>query len=540
AIALERKCEVALAFQNKALVEVLKKLKDLGTRIIITTDMYLDNSVLESILKNNSIPYDYLFVSGNIGMAKYTGRLFDHVVKSLNIDKNAFIHIGDTLEKDVIAAKKMGYNAMQYAPKKEQFDLIKKQFKNNDILYNFSRENLVSQKSPHLNENWIGYGIIGPFLHGFCNWIKNNAQKDDVIWFVSREGYLIEKVYSALKTDKDCDCEYVTLNKNVLRLPALHCDESIDMFLATIPRRKTISIKIVIQYLEVVINRKIDVDLQSDIERELTIKDAKQNHEFLCDYANILKNVQPEIVEQSELFVEYVKTRLHNKNRVLLVNNSMHGNGQFLLCSVLKNYDMPVEVIGYQFFKSKMCEKKGVRCNAWLDYVGVPWYIQDSFERNCLLFEHILFESQGTALRLYKIENEILTQHKNHGVESKNNELVHTIQKAVIEFVVDYDQCCLNEIIKSRNYAYPFFSFLLFPTKEQVECISKIIDADDIGESTSIVNSEQNAEINNAFNYNNFKRSGWKQGYLLSCGYDKAILVIVTLLLAVKSKVDGR
>lgn len=85
-----------------------------------------------------------------------------------------------------------------------------------------------------------------------------------------------------------------------------------------------------------------------------------------------------------------------------------------------------------------------------------------------------------------------------------------------------------------------FFSFLLFPTKEQVECISKIIDADDIGESTSIVNSEQNAEINNAFNYNNFKRSGWKQGYLLSCGYDKAILVIVTLLLAVKSKVDGR
>ncbi|MDK4377284.1 HAD hydrolase-like protein [Enterococcus faecium] len=112
AIALERKCEVALAFQNKALVEVLKKLKDLGTRIIITTDMYLDNSVLESILKNNSIPYDYLFVSGNIGMAKYTGRLFDHVVKSLNIDKNAFIHIGDTLEKDVIAAKKMGCNAI--------------------------------------------------------------------------------------------------------------------------------------------------------------------------------------------------------------------------------------------------------------------------------------------------------------------------------------------------------------------------------------------------------------------------------------------
>lgn len=114
-------------------------------------------------------------------------------------------------------------------------------------------------------------------------------------------------------------------------------------------------------------------------------------------------------------------------------------------------------MIGYQFFKSKMCEKKGVRCNVWLDYVGVPWYIQDSFERNCLLFEHILLESQGTALRLYKIENEILTQYKNHGVENKNNELVYTIQKAVIEFVVDYDQCCLNEIIKSRNYAYPFF-----------------------------------------------------------------------------------
>ncbi len=98
-----------------------------------------------------------------------------------------------------------------------------------------------------------------------------------------------------------------------------------------------------IQYLEVVINRKIDVDLQSDVERELTIKDAKQNHEFLCDYANILKKVQPEIVEQSVLFVEYVKTRLHNKNRVLLVNNSMHGNGQFLLCSVLKIIICPLK-----------------------------------------------------------------------------------------------------------------------------------------------------------------------------------------------------
>ena len=83
---IEKEIEIKNCVSNQLMIDVLKKCKAQGKRIVIITDMYLPRSVINSILMKIGVEYDYLFISGEEGVTKRSGMLFQVVLSKLEIN----------------------------------------------------------------------------------------------------------------------------------------------------------------------------------------------------------------------------------------------------------------------------------------------------------------------------------------------------------------------------------------------------------------------------------------------------------------------
>ena len=78
-------------------------------RIIITSDMYLPKEVVEDILnKNDILNYEHLYLSSEVGERKKDGKLFQHIIKDLNVEPSKILHIGDNKNSDYNEPNKLG------------------------------------------------------------------------------------------------------------------------------------------------------------------------------------------------------------------------------------------------------------------------------------------------------------------------------------------------------------------------------------------------------------------------------------------------
>ncbi len=111
--------ERKVCYANQEIRSFYNRIKNLGKRIVIISDMYLPENIIKEILMNNGFNIDgvEIYISGTLGITKRSGRLFTHVLNEQNIanfPKGVALHIGDNLLSDYIKAKKCGFRAVLY------------------------------------------------------------------------------------------------------------------------------------------------------------------------------------------------------------------------------------------------------------------------------------------------------------------------------------------------------------------------------------------------------------------------------------------
>lgn len=113
---LEIESELEVCRADEKMKAFYERAKDLGKRIVITSDMYLPSEVIGVILKKCGYEgYEKLFVSSEYGVMKRDGRLYDVVKKACEVsDGSCILHIGDHPLADYTAAKKMGLHSFLY------------------------------------------------------------------------------------------------------------------------------------------------------------------------------------------------------------------------------------------------------------------------------------------------------------------------------------------------------------------------------------------------------------------------------------------
>ncbi len=182
-------------------------------KIIVTSDMYLPTDFLRKILILNGYnEVEKLYISGDYNKAKYSGNLFQQILKDFNIQPEELLHVGDNESSDVIVPNRLNiktYYVQKYIDYFNQFGGNKKYINFYNENQSLERSIIISQIARHqlMNKStyWedIGYCLAGPLALGYTQKIVKEAKlnKLDCLLFVSRDGYLLQKVYNQLADD---------------------------------------------------------------------------------------------------------------------------------------------------------------------------------------------------------------------------------------------------------------------------------------------------------------------------------------------------
>lgn len=106
--AIELECEKSQAVQKAIGRHLFEYAKGNAKRILIISDMYLPETFIGSLLKENGYRgYEKLYVSSEYGLQKKTGSLYKEIKGDLQIEGETWLHIGDNPIADGFGTGKM-------------------------------------------------------------------------------------------------------------------------------------------------------------------------------------------------------------------------------------------------------------------------------------------------------------------------------------------------------------------------------------------------------------------------------------------------
>ncbi len=204
---LEEETEEKLCFADPLLLAVWRELRRLGRRLVVTTDMYLPEEVLERLLQKNGFDgYERLLVSGVLRKSKADGSLYEELKKAF--PGASIIHVGDHPGSDVRMAKKHGLDVC-YIP---NVHAAGENFRTGDLSAivgsawrGIVNAGLYRSAQAFSRDYEFGFVCGGLFVLGYCGFIHESVHRrqTDRILFLSRDGDTLKRVYDRLYPGED-------------------------------------------------------------------------------------------------------------------------------------------------------------------------------------------------------------------------------------------------------------------------------------------------------------------------------------------------
>lgn len=192
--------------------KIYQEARKQNKKIVITSDMYLPTEFIADVLKINGYDkIDKIYVSGDCNKTKGSGTLFKQILHDFKCKPNKVLHIGDNQQSDINVPQSLGIKTYYVKKYMDYFN----QWGGNLKYVNFFNEQpdiersiIVSSIARHqMNPKipyWqdIGYCLGGPLALGYVQKIIKEVKFNniDCLLFVSRDGYLLQKVYNKLAT----------------------------------------------------------------------------------------------------------------------------------------------------------------------------------------------------------------------------------------------------------------------------------------------------------------------------------------------------
>ncbi len=209
--AIEYETELNMCFANPYMLRVFEILKASGKRIYATSNMYFTKEKMEKLLSRCGYDgFEGILVSCDYHTGKGNGDLFKILLNKAGT--NDIIHVGDNVGADIKGAEKAGVVAKYYQSCRDLGDmhrsrgiswLIESAYRG---IVNTTLHNGTKTFSPLWEYGFI-YGGLAAL--GYVSWIHRRAKAEGIskILFLSRDGFLLKKVYDMLF--QDIPSEYI-------------------------------------------------------------------------------------------------------------------------------------------------------------------------------------------------------------------------------------------------------------------------------------------------------------------------------------------
>lgn len=212
----------------------ITRLRAAGGRIIFISDMHLPTAVIREKLLEFRIaqPDDPVYVSGDVGLSKASGRLYDHVLDAEGLRAHEVVHCGDDEGNDVLAARARGLLTVPFTAgrlNRYEREMLTAGPVDPDTcsrLAGISR--LVRLSEPGEDEATtvaaaVGAGVVGPLFSGFVRGVLDDARRRGVerLYFVARDGQVFYEIAQVLRRPDDPECRYLYGSRAAWLLPGL-------------------------------------------------------------------------------------------------------------------------------------------------------------------------------------------------------------------------------------------------------------------------------------------------------------------------------
>ena len=376
------------------------------------------------------------------------------------------------------------------------------------LINNFILENLDNSKNYVYN---MGYKNFGLLLLGFCTFIHSNKEKNQQIFFLSRDGYIVKKAYEILYPKENT--KYLYVSRRSLSLPPMKFAKDISEMLdfLILPPMFTINI-----FLSAFNIKNADKELKkANINKEETFKRStfKENEKILKLTKILYKRIRENIDIQYDNFINYLKQEGFNNNS-LIVDIGWHNSIQKSIIDItkIKNIDGYYIAIYNDAYKFKNSKAFG-----YLYSYGNNLDLEYRTFSFVSLFETMFLSHEGTTIGYKKENNKIVPTLSpyEYDNEKQSLNLVDDFQNGALKFIKDYKDNNLNYDLNSNVCGYNLLMFGSRPSKKDLEIFGNLLF--------------ENYKVHNIINFNHksfyyfihpkimikdFYCSGWRIAFL--------------------------
>lgn len=461
---IEIQTEIDYCEPNIPVREVYLQCLSLGKRVILVSDMYLPQIVIEKILeKCGIVGYERLYLSSTVGKQKKTGELFDHVISDLDVEAKNILHFGDRKKADNLIPRAKGMGSFYVEPIILNFSFLTKK----DLLG--SRTSLfafINNRLPRYRDNSVvfrwGYEAFGPLLLGFVTWVHDQITEKNIdqAYFLARDMNLIFQAYRKIYGEKGT--AYLEVSRASLRQEYVVRKDYLSSIFDTMGRKK---------YTVHEVMEQLRVDNENDIyplsgvsPKDYIAPGAESEQHFL----SLSRCVMEKLKNKENYITEYLNQYgLLEDRRSAIVDIGWHGTIQNMLETIVGK-----KITGLYFGNTKR--------GSFPDMNIYGYWFSDTDEQQTLsympivyILEVMLFNNIGTVIGYEKKENMVSPIYGS--CEMTDFSMIEEFQKGAIRFIEDYTAFEKpNAVIPAEEAAKAYKTLAFYPSLAQAKQFSEL------------------------------------------------------------------
>lgn len=215
-------------------IERVEAARAKGRRVLFVSDMYLPTAHIQDALERFGIsrPGDPLYVSGDVGVSKRSGLLFDHILGREGLEASELVHTGDDPITDLSSPAARGVSVEPFTDARlnryehEMLDRLTAQRPVVARLAGASRVARLGQSGANTRDSFaaaVAADVVGPLFVGFVNWVLQTAQQEGIerLYFVSRDAQILLSLAERLAGPDGPECRYLYGSRQAWLLPGI-------------------------------------------------------------------------------------------------------------------------------------------------------------------------------------------------------------------------------------------------------------------------------------------------------------------------------
>lgn len=498
-IKAEFETELEFCFANPYMFRVFKLLKDKGKQIIITSDMYYPHDMMDKLLSSCGYSgYDKLYISCDYFCNKHSGELYKNILH--DFPGKMIAHVGDNYNSDINSAKTAGLYPFFY----KSCHAIGNPYRADGMssligsfyagIVNTHLHNGNSIYNPYYEYGFI-YG--GLYVLGYCNWIhkKAKAENIDKILFLSRDGYIYQKVFNILFDDIPNEYVYWSRIANIKATAENNRAEFLKRTIynkAHLPNQVTLGNVLKSISLEHLVCKLAEYGL---MEQNILVPELidKMGELFINNWDTIVETYRKETEQYKKLFCGIVS----ECKRIAVIDVGWFGTGVLGIKNLIeKKWKMECEVKCY--VAALATSDPTYISNEMMNEEVEPYMFSHEYNKN--LYDTHVYSNKGANCSLF----ELFTQANhpsfagingngffNFDISEVNNYEINTdIHKGILDFGKIYTRFTKKNrylLNISGHDAYIPFQFVI----RNIKLISKVFDRYSFGFAAGASKSEQ-------------------------------------------------